>query len=419
MTLSGSRKTKTCVAALALVLLTGTASIPGCPFFPPREEEEIIVPGELEEPALALELFATGFTQPLFLTSPRLDFSRIFVVERAGYIWLIKGGDRLFTPFLDISAIVLTTNLEQGLLGVAFHPQYAVNGHFYITYVEAGGSLVLARYTRMAGNPNLADPASAKVLMTIAQPRANHKGGMIAFGPDGYLYFGTGDGGGDVWFSNGAQKLDSLLGKMLRIDVDHGDPYQIPLSNPFIQNPNAFGEIWAIGFRNPWRWSFDSLTGDLYIADVGLLHKEELNFQSGTSLGGQNYGWWIAEGFTCVDGLGTCGTNEGFTPPILDLGRDVARAITGGYVYRGLAMPGLRGTYFFGDHITRRIWSLEYDGAAISNYIERTQELAPPDGRTLGFLPSFGQDAHGELYLCDFADGEIYKIVPAETAWNS
>lgn len=370
--------------------------------------------GPTEEPPIALQLYASGFFQPLFVGSPPGDLHRLFVVERTGKIWIIKDGDRLYTPFLDVSTLVQTAAFEQGLLGLAFHPQYAQNGFFYIGYTELDGTVVLARYSRSQAKPNEADPATAKILLRVPQPRANHNGGMVAFGPDGYLYFAPGDGGTSAGPQNTAQMLTTLLGKMLRLDVDNGDPYAIPPDNPFVNDPNALGEIWAYGLRNPWRWSFDSDTGDLYIADVGQSHREELNFQPASSAGGQNYGWYTAEGFACLGGGGNCGTNDGFTPPILDLTRDLAQSITGGYVYRGIAMPGLHGTYFFGDFMSKRIWSLKYDGTTISNYLDRTTELAPPAGLTIASIASFGEDGFGEIYFCDLLQGRIYKIVQAE-----
>lgn len=374
--------------------------------------------GAVAQTPLATELVADGFDQPLFVTSPPEEASRLFVVERGGLIRIIEDGAVLSTPFLDVSGLVTTAGSEQGLLGLAFHPDYAENGRFFINYTaEPNGTTVLSRYA-VSADPNVADAGSAEVFLEIDQPFSNHNAGMLAFSPvDGYLYMATGDGGGPP--EDRAQDLGGLLGKMLRLDVDtpgEGTPYSVPDDNPFVDDAEAGDLIWAYGLRNPWRYSFDRATGDLWIGDVGESSFEELDFQNAAHMGGANYGWPVAEGFACRGGDGDCGTNEGFTPPVHAYPREDGQAVTGGYVYRGEAIPDLRGTYFFGDYVVGAIWSLRYEGGSVADLQERTDELDPAGDLTIGLLSSFGEDANGELYITDFQGGEVFKIVPVGTS---
>jgi glucose/arabinose dehydrogenase len=236
---------------------------------------------------------------------------------------------------------------------------------------------------------------------------------MLAIGPnDGYLYIATGDGGGANDPDGNAQNLDSLLGKLLRIEVDGGPAYHIPGDNPFQGHAGMRGEIWAYGLRNPWRFSFDRTTGDLYLGDVGQGAREEIDFQPASSGGGENYGWDVAEGFACTGGVGSCGTDPGFTPPILDYGRELGRSVTGGYVYRGTAIPEFEGMYFFADFATARVWSLRYDGVSPVVYTEWNVKVQDGSGLDLRTISSFGEDGAGELYLLDYGDGELFRIVP-------
>lgn len=359
------------------------------------------------------ELVASGFQLPVFVCAPPGDPTRLFVVERKpGRIQLIKNGVRASEPFLDIDNKTNGNGEEQGLLGLAFHPDYATNRFFFVNYTGKDGATKIVRY-KARKSLDRAKKKTGTLILTIPQPFDNHNGGMIAFSPiDKRLYIGTGDGGSANDPYNHGQRLDTLLGKLLRINVDAGQPYSVPASNPFVGQSGARGEIWAYGLRNPWRWSFDRLTGALYMGDVGQVAREEVNYQPPTSTGGENYGWRIAEGFACLGGNGSCGTNSGFTPPIYDYTRDIGITVVGGYVYRGTAIPSLQGTYFFADFSFARIWSLKYNGVAVSEFTDRTAELDPPGSARIGAPSSFGEDANGELYIADYSDGEVYRIVP-------
>ncbi|NUM56507.1 MAG: PQQ-dependent sugar dehydrogenase [Candidatus Hydrogenedentes bacterium] len=373
------------------------------------------VPAAVAVP-VASEFVADGFSSPLFVTHAPGDATRLFVVEKAGVIKLIKNGTVQGTPFMDISGLVQSDG-ERGLLGLAFHPNYPTTPYFYVYYIAQGGTLdsKIAR-CEVSGDLDIAltnDTTNLPVtLLTVPQPagRSNHKAGWIGFGPnDGYLYIAVGDGGSSNDPDGNGQNINTLLGKILRIDVDAASPY-VPASNPFV-GVAGLDEIWAYGLRNPWRCSFDRTTGDLWIGDVGQGAREEINFQPASSTGGENYGWVTAEGFACLGGSGTCGTNPGFTPPVDDFTRTEAQSITGGYVYRGTAIAGLQGTYFFADYIFGTIWSWEYNGSTISNFMDRSGELNPPGPRTISSVASLGEDANGELYIVDYGGGEIFKIV--------
>jgi glucose/arabinose dehydrogenase len=318
-------------------------------------------------PKIKVEPIVTGLANPVAITHSGDGSGRLFIVLQTGQILVYDGSQVLPVPFLDISTLV-STGGERGLLSVAFHPNYATNGLFYVNYTDTQGDTVIAQYT-VSDDPNIADPDSAAILLTIAQPFSNHNGGQLQFGPDGYLYIGVGDGGSAGDPDDNAQNLGTLLGKMLRIDVDSGVPYTIPPDNPFVGDPEARDEIWAFGLRNPWRFSFDRLTGDLFIGDVGQDSWEEVNFQTATSSGGENYGWRLMEGNQCFNPPTDC--NDGtLTLPILEYNHSLGCSITGGYRYRGTQIPQLEGTYVVGDFCSGRIWGANDAGSGGWSAIE-------------------------------------------------
>jgi len=351
----------------------------------------------LAEPTLVLTPVATGLADPLGIVNAGDGSGRLFFVLQGGQIRVFDGQQVLPAPFLDISSLVSCCG-EQGLLGLAFHPQYLGNGFFYVNYTDVAGDTVVARYT-ISSDPNIANPNSAQILITIDQPFANHNGGQLQFGPDGFLYIGMGDGGSGGDPGDRGQNLGELLGKVLRIDVNGPLPYSIPASNPFVQTPGARGEIWAYGLRNPWRFSFDRLTGDLFVADVGETQWEEVNHQPASSPGGENYGWRLMEGKHCFNPPSNC--NDGsLTLPILEYSHAVGCAIIGGYRYRGDRFAGIRGLYFFGDFCSGQV-----SGATDTSGAWRSGVLA----QTGQFINSFGEDESGELYLATSA-GVIHQI---------
>jgi glucose/arabinose dehydrogenase len=358
---------------------------------------------------------AGGFTKALYVTSEPTNSSRLYVVQQQGQIKLIKNGVTQATPFLDLTSIVFSSGNEQGLLGMAFHPNYASNGRFFVDYVDLNQQEVIRQY-HVSANPDVADPASFTTIFgPQIDPQSNHNGGNLQFGPDGYLYYGLGDGGAgndtgaghDVNTGNG-QSLNTYMGKLLRFDVENPPTY-VPASNPFAAS--AFPLIWAYGLRNPWRWSFDRLTGDMYIGDVGQDAWEEVDFQPASSTGGENYGWRCMEATHCT-GLTGCTCNApNLKLPIWEYGHVAGQcSITGGYVYRGSAFPSLQGTYFFADYCAGRIWTFKYAGGQVTQFTDRTAEMAPGGGHAIQNPDSFGQDADGELYIVDQNGGEIYKI---------
>ncbi|HET9253228.1 MAG TPA: PQQ-dependent sugar dehydrogenase [Candidatus Eisenbacteria bacterium] len=361
---------------------------------------------------------AQGLSMPLFVTAPPGDTARLFIVEQwggdgRGRIRIVKNGTLLPTPFLTTG--VLSTAFEQGLLGLAFAPDYASTGRFYIHYTNTSDDIVIARHT-VSANPDIANPTGT-ILLTIPKNFDTHNGGWIAFGPGGYLYIATGDGGGIGDPSDNAQNRETLLGKILRIDVS-GSTYTSPPTNPYAGAIPGRDEIWATGLRNPWRASFDRSTGDLIIADVGQAGYEEVNFAaSGTA--GANYGWRCYEGnhayqFSTTNPCGSC-TDPScpMVAPAHEYFHSGGRcSITGGYVYRGYDIPDLRGTYFFGDYCTGEIWSGQFVGGVLTNVQSRNAELEPA-GISIDNLSSFGEDARGEMYLCDIG-GEVFKIVPVD-----
>ncbi len=364
-------------------------------------------------PVASVLVASSDVSEPLFCGAPRGD-SRLWIVQHDGRIKILSGGAVLPTPYLDISGLISTSG-EQGLLGLAFDPNFNSNARFYVHYTNTSGTIVIARYRATAANPasNTADPSSGLILKTISHPTyVNHNGGCLQFGPDGFLYCGIGDGGGANDPNNRAQDPNSLLGKMLRLDVNNPPTY-VPVSNPYVGPGAPRDEIWSMGWRNPWRFSFDRLTGAIYVGDVGQSAHEEIDFEPAATAG-RNYGWRCMEGDSCT-GLSGCTCNgANLTMPILDNPQTTgACAVIGGYVYRGCAIPGLQGTYFYADLCANYIKSFRYSPATgITQHVDRTTELAPDQG-AVQTIVSFGEDGFGELYYCSYANGGgVYKIVP-------
>jgi glucose/arabinose dehydrogenase len=352
-----------------------------------------------------LEEVATGLSFPLYLTAPPQDLTRLFIVERTGAIRIVKDGTLLTTPFLDLSGQV-SLDGEQGLLGLAFYPDYATSGRFLVHYTDPAGDTRLSIF-QVSANPDVADGTSEQVILTADQPFSNHNGGQIAFGPDEFLYLGLGDGGGANDPQGRGQDRSDLLGSILRVDVSSGTSYTVPPDNPFVgQQPAVRPEIWSYGLRNPWRFSFDRVAGDLYIADVGQSSLEEIDVAAASAGGGRgaNYGWSIIEGEQCVGG-GQC-DRTGLTLPTFQYSHEDGCSIIGGYVYRGSALPDLQGTYFFGDYCGGWVHSLRYSSGTATDVTDW------PALHAAGSLTSFGEDAVGELYVLE-SSGRISKIVPS------
>jgi hypothetical protein len=344
----------------------------------------------------------SGFTRPVVFRHSGDGSGRLFVVEQSGRIRVIENGTIVSPDFLDLSTVVDSVGNEQGLLGLAFHPDYENNGFFYVNYTYDPGAAPdrtrVARYEVSETDPNQADPGSAATIVDFQQNGSNHNGGDLHFGPDGYLYIASGDGGGSEDPDDLALSLDTLLGKMLRIDVDGASPYTIPGDNPFVGVPGALEEIWAYGLRNPWRFSFDRLNGDLYIGDVGQYAVEEIDFQSSSSTGGENYGWSCREGNVIVD-YNPC-DGQPLTAPVLVYGHNPECSVTGGYVHRG-NIGGLHGRYVFGDYCSGVIWFAEDTGNGWT---------ASPWADTTLRISAFGEDEEGELYVVDLVEGEIFRF---------
>ena len=364
-------------------------------------------------PDLQLGTPIANANSPVALTHAPDGSGRLFIVERAGRIRIWDGG--ALRTFLDLRSRVNTSDSggdERGLLALAFSPEYATNGHFYVNYISGNssprGSTVISRFTVNPANADDGIETSEEVILVIPQPEPNHNGGQINFGPDGYLYIGMGDGGGagDLHGSVGnGQANDTFLGKMLRIDVeglpDPGLPYAIPADNPFLLDTQVPNEIWAFGLRNPWRWSFDRKTGDMYIADVGQYEWEEVNFIPAASTGGENFQWRRVEGFNTFNS-GTPLTKGTSTDPVFEYDHNAGSSITGGYVYRGSSFPRMEGIYYFGDYNSGRIWGLQRDPSG--NWIDR-QFLD-----TSLNISSFGEDEAGNLYVASLFTGDIYRL---------
>ncbi len=387
-----------------VITTTETVDVPAQP-----APAEATAPFDPATTTVRLQPVIEGLNQPLFVTHAADGTDRLFVIEKPGRI-LVYGPERSDGAiFLDIQDRVGSSGFEQGLLGLAFPPTFSESGHFFVNYTDRGGNTVVARFNVAADDTNAADSNSEFMVLTLAQPAANHNGGMVLFGPDGNLWIGTGDGGRANDAFGNAQDPQTLLGAMLRLDVttDPSVPYTIPADNPWVttdwQGRDVADEIWALGLRNPWRYSFDRDTGDLWIADVGQNQYEEIN-QVEISPGGLNFGWPILEGLHCFQSS-TC-SSEGMTMPVAEYDHSNGCSITGGYVYRGAQFPALNGVYFFGDYCTGLFWGhwTPADGDARLELLLRTGLQ----------ISSFGEDEAGELYLTDLMRGGVYRLEVAE-----
>jgi glucose/arabinose dehydrogenase len=369
------------------------------------------------EPSRWLFLALLGLALPALAADPDLRFTqvsdragivdianagdgsdRLFLVEQTGRIFIHDHGADIATPFLDIRNKVMSGGGEQGLLSLAFAPNYGSSGYFFVWYTDLGGDMVLCRF-RVGSNPNVADPATETLILKVEQPFSNHNGGRLRFAPDGMLYLGIGDGGGSFDPNDVAQDGASMLGKLIRIDVDpaHGT-YATPSDNPFVDDDEVLDEIWALGLRNPWRIAFDRGTGDLYIADVGQNEFEEINFQPAGSSGGENYGWDIMEASQCTGG-NSCDTS-GFTLPVAEYGHGFGCSVTGGEVYRGNAYPVMEGVYFFGDYCSGNIWGLSRVGSQWNTVLLADTAYA---------VSTFGLGEDGSVYLASHSGG-VYLL---------
>jgi glucose/arabinose dehydrogenase len=357
-------------------------------------------------PGVSIQLVrvAEGLSRPVALAHAGDGTGRLFIVEKVGRIRVVRDGGIAAGPFLDISSLVNSSGNEQGLLGLAFHPDFRTNGRFFVYYTaKAAGANTVAEYRAPLPSSDAADPGSGRVLLAIPDTRSNHNGGQLAFGPDGFLYAGTGDGGGAGDPDRSAQDRNHLFGKILRIDVDRGDPYGIPADNPFVAQGNAKPEVWALGLRNPWRFSFDRATGDLWIGDVGQNAIEEVDVIPEARRGGLNFGWSVVEGTRCFREPG-CSV-AGFTPPVFEYTHDDGGcSVTGGYVYRGRDIPALTGRYLFADYCQRPILALRRDG---ERFVADTVVTGP------GSIGSFGEDETGEIYVLADREGAVYRLAPA------
>jgi glucose/arabinose dehydrogenase len=363
--------------------------------------------------AVDVELVAGEFKNPVHLAAPPKTHNRLFVVEQAGAIRLIKNGKTVPKPFLDLRSQVRSGG-ERGLLSLVFHPDFVRNGRVFVYYTDLTGDVVVSEFRAGSAIPDHMDPATERRLLVIPHRKyANHNGGQLAFGPDGYLYIGVGDGGSGGDPDNHGQELRVLLGKLLRIDVDtpdRGRLYGIPPTNPFVNSKKALPEIWAYGLRNPWRFTFDRKTGDLYMGDVGQNSWEEINIQPASSPGSENYGWRLMEGMHCYDPPEDC-PREGLTLPVLEYPTPPRGAVTGGFVYRGCKMPELHGTYFYSDYYKGFVRTFVHSNGQTTRPQDVTRQLKRSHP-AIQHLSSFGEDASGELYLVEHIQGAIYKIIP-------
>lgn len=399
-----------CLLTLSLFLFTGVAmaqeagvATPGAPMAATMAP----LPAGIPDPAgYQWKLVADGFDSPLGMVSANDGTGRMFAVEQSGKIWTMQGEEVSLDPFLDIGSLLPVSVLqggytEQGLLGLAFHPQFKDNGIFFVDYTDTSGNTAVARY-KVSSDPEKADPESGRIILKVNQPFPDHNGGALQFGPDGYLYIALGDGGNpDDPLRNG-QNMDTLLAKILRIDIN-GTPYKVPPDNPFVNDSSAKPEIWATGLRNPWRFTFDKQTGDMYIGDVGQWDYEEINFQP-AGQGGLNYGWSVYQAMHEHIKQPVAAAASTLTMPVLEYPHSEGCSVTGGYVYRGQALPAMNGIYLYGDYCNGRVWAAAHnaDGTWTSYLWMQTSHV----------ITSFGQDDAGELYLVDYKGG-IYKLTAA------
>ncbi len=356
-------------------------------------------------------IVAGGFKQPVQILHAGDDSERLFVVELEGRIRILDQGSILDDPYLDITEKVQCCQ-EQGLFSMAFDPEFKVNGAFYLNYTARGGDTIIERYVVRDPQSNIADLVQVETVMYIEQPYFNHNGGQLQFGPrDGYLYIGMGDGGGPGDPDRRGQALDTLMGKMLRINVRGVSTYTIPPDNPFVDQEHVRPEIWAIGLRNPWRFSFDRATGDMYIGDVGAVCFEEIDYEPAGAPGGLNYGWSVMEGFHSFnpDEADLCTQPrievDGMVLPITEYSHRLGFAVTGGMVYRGRQYPWLNGIYFYADFFTGRIWSLQQ----LEPGVWHNEEVLNTDFQ----ISAFGEDRTGELYLVEYENGGVYQLISA------
>ncbi|MCC7020654.1 MAG: PQQ-dependent sugar dehydrogenase [Ardenticatenales bacterium] len=394
----------TSAIALSAALVTAAARLDAGAPAPARAQGEL--PADPKTIKIAFDNVVQDVDIPVDIANAGDGSGRLFIVEKPGRIRIVKDGQLLDAPFLDITDRVEAAANERGLLGLAFHPEYAENWQFYVYYTSKAvrgrkrGDLVIARYHATADRDK-ADPDAELQLLTIEHNiNGNHNGGNLEFGPDGYLYIGTGDGGGGGDPFQAGQDANVLLGKMLRIDVDTGDPYVIPPSNPFASTPRRAPEVWAYGLRNPWKFTFDRATGDLYIADVGQNAWEEVNHQPADSKGGENYGWSVMEGSHCFNPQTGCDQRNKVLP-VAEYSHSLGLSITGGEVYRGEAFPGLTGTYFYADYSRGRIWALS---RGTNGQWRNAEILTGKNGIT-----SFGRDENGEIYIA-LETGRIQRL---------
>lgn len=390
----------------------------------------ISIPAPPASAQYASQRVASGLTRPTYVTSIPGDSSRVFILEQPGRVRILKNGTLLTRPFLDITSIVNSGSDEQGLLGLTFDPNFSSNGRFFVYFTggTGAGNSQIRRYF-VSTDPDSSDAATSARVFQIAQPFTNHNGGTILFGQDGYLYVGFGDGGSGGDPGNRAQNGLNLLGKMLRLDpngddfpTDANNNYTIPPTNPFVANPDIRDEIWALGMRNPYRYSFDRATNDLYIGDVGQGQVEEVDFEPAGFAGGRNYGWRLMEGDQCYNPSTGCDDGDPvLTYPVHTYlhsppGGGFNCSITGGVVYRGSQLPQLQGHYFFGDYCSNLIWTIKMVGGVATELTERNAQIVSLDGFTIQDIVAIGEDAAGEIYIADRANavtgqGEVFKIV--------